>query len=33
MMLWRVYAIAPGFVSGWQAFSSVSLCKYIIIML
>jgi hypothetical protein len=26
--LWRVCAIAPSFVSGWRAFSSVSLCTY-----
>jgi hypothetical protein len=24
--LWLVFATAPGFVSGWRAFSSVSLC-------
>jgi hypothetical protein len=27
--LFRVCAIAPSFVSGWRAFSSVSLCKSI----
>jgi hypothetical protein len=27
--MWRVCAIALSFVSGWRAFSSVSLCKYI----
>jgi hypothetical protein len=27
LALWRVFAIAPSFVSGWRAFSSVSLCK------
>jgi hypothetical protein len=27
LAMWRVCAIAPGFVSGWRAFSSVSLCK------
>jgi hypothetical protein len=27
--MWRVCAIAPSFVYGWRAFSSVSLCKYI----
>jgi hypothetical protein len=26
--VWRVCAIALSFVSGWRAFSSVSLCKY-----
>jgi hypothetical protein len=25
--LWRVCAFAPGFVSGWRACSSVSLCN------
>jgi hypothetical protein len=28
--MWRVCAIALSFVSGWRAFSSVSLCKSII---
>jgi hypothetical protein len=27
--MWRVCAIALSFVSGWRAFSSVSLCTYI----
>jgi hypothetical protein len=27
--VWRVRAIAPGFIFGWRAFSSVSLCKSI----
>jgi hypothetical protein len=27
--MWRVCAIALSFVSGWRAFSSVSLCKSI----
>jgi hypothetical protein len=27
LAMWRVCAIAPSFVSGWRAFSSVSLCK------
>jgi hypothetical protein len=26
--MWRVCAMALSFVSGWRAFSSVSLCKY-----
>jgi hypothetical protein len=25
--LWRVFAIAPSSISGWRAFSSVSLCN------
>jgi hypothetical protein len=29
LALWRVGAIAPSFVSGWQANSSVSICKKI----
>jgi hypothetical protein len=29
LAVWRVCAIAPSFVSGWRAFSSVSLCKTI----
>jgi hypothetical protein len=29
LALWRVCAIAPSVVSGWRAFSSVSLCKSI----
>jgi hypothetical protein len=29
LAVWPVCAIAPSFVSGWRAFSSVSLCKYI----
>jgi hypothetical protein len=27
LAMWRVHATAPCFVSGWRAFSSVSLCK------
>jgi hypothetical protein len=27
LAVWRVCAIALSFVSGWRAFSSVSLCK------
>jgi hypothetical protein len=30
LAVWRVCAIAPSFISGWRAFSSVSLCTYII---
>jgi hypothetical protein len=30
LAMWRVCAIAPSFISGWRAFSSVSLCKSII---
>jgi hypothetical protein len=29
LAMWRVRAIALSFVSGWRAFSSVSLCKSI----
>jgi hypothetical protein len=29
LAVWRVRAIAPSFVFGWQAFSSVSLCENI----
>jgi hypothetical protein len=29
LAMWRVCAIALSFVSGWRAFSSVSLCNYI----
>jgi hypothetical protein len=28
LAMWRVCAIAPSFVSGWRASSSVSLCKF-----
>jgi hypothetical protein len=31
LAVWRVCRIAPSFVSGWRAFSSVSLCKFIYI--
>jgi hypothetical protein len=27
LAVWRVRAIAPSFIFGWRAFSSVSLCK------
>jgi hypothetical protein len=27
LAVWRVCAIAPSFVTGWWAFSSVALCK------
>jgi hypothetical protein len=29
LAVWRVRAVAPGFIFGWRAFSSVSLCKSI----
>jgi hypothetical protein len=29
LAMWRVRAIAPSFIFGWRAFSSVSLCKSI----
>jgi hypothetical protein len=28
LAVWRVCAIAPSFVSGWRAFSSISLCNF-----